>query len=120
MLDNQRETLLKEYLNVVLLVDYLQDKYQNIILWGRLMGATNSLMYTLKHQNIHCLILDSPFIDLEEIIINLIKDKLDTPNLINKGLFEIIKSMAYYQQNNQDGFYNYFNFLFLQSKYDNV
>ncbi|CAD8212097.1 unnamed protein product [Paramecium pentaurelia] len=82
---------LNEQLNVVFLVDYLQDKYQNIILWGRSMGATTALMYALKHQNIHCLILDSPFIALEEVILNLIKDKLGTPDLINKGLFEIIK-----------------------------
>lgn len=51
------------------------------------MGATTALMYAIKHQNICCLILDSPFIVLEDVILNIIKDKLGTPDLINKGLF---------------------------------
>ncbi|CAK67214.1 unnamed protein product (macronuclear) [Paramecium tetraurelia] len=82
---------LNEQLNVVLLVDFLLGKYSNIILWGRSMGATTALMYALKHQKTSCMILDSPFIALEEVILNLIKDKLGTPDLINMGLLEILK-----------------------------
>ncbi|CAD8127494.1 unnamed protein product [Paramecium sonneborni] len=82
---------LNEQLNVILLVDYLSSKYQNIILWGRSMGATTALMYAIKYQNITCIILDSPFYTLDDVILNLIKQKLHTPNLINKGLLEILK-----------------------------
>lgn len=57
------------------------------------MGATTALMYALKNYNIKCLILDSPFLILEDVVINLIKLKLHTPNIINKGLYELIKSI---------------------------
>lgn len=57
------------------------------------MGATTALMYSLKNPTIKCLVLDSPFITLEDVILNLIKSKLHTPDLINKGLYELISSM---------------------------
>lgn len=49
-------------------------------------------MYTLKNQNIKSLVLDSPFITLDDVILNLIKQKLHTPDIINKGLYELISS----------------------------
>ncbi|CAD8211493.1 unnamed protein product [Paramecium octaurelia] len=69
---------LDEQLNVVLLVDFSQGKYSNINLWGEKMGTNTALLYALKHQKLICMILDSPFISLEEVNLNLIKDKLGT------------------------------------------
>lgn len=37
------------------------------------MGATTAIMYTLKNQNIKSLVLDSPFVTLDDVIVNLIK-----------------------------------------------
>lgn len=45
--------------------------------------------------NIRCLVLDSPFLVLEDVVINLIKLKLHTPDIINKGLYELIRSIIY-------------------------
>ncbi|CAK94345.1 unnamed protein product (macronuclear) [Paramecium tetraurelia] len=82
---------LKEEENVALVIRHLKEKYFHIILWGRSMGATTALMYTQKNQNIKCLVLDSPFLVLEDVVINLIKLKLHTPDIINKGLYELIR-----------------------------
>lgn len=57
------------------------------------MGATTALIYAQKNENIKCLVLDSPFLVLEDVMINLIKLKLHTPNIINKGLYELLKSI---------------------------
>ncbi|CAD8127851.1 unnamed protein product [Paramecium sonneborni] len=82
---------LKEVENTALVIKYLKQKYFHIILWGRSMGASTALMYTQNNTNIKCLILDSPFLILEDVVLNLIKLKLHTPDIINKGLYELIR-----------------------------
>ena len=46
----------------------------SFILWGRSMGATTALLYCTKYKDLRIqgLILDSPFHDLNKIIIKLI------------------------------------------------
>ncbi|CAD8182542.1 unnamed protein product [Paramecium octaurelia] len=82
---------LKEEENIAVVVRHLKEKYLHVILWGRSMGATTALMYTQKNENIKCLVLDSPFLVLEDVVINLIKLKLHTPDIINKGLYLLIR-----------------------------
>lgn len=64
---------LKEEENVRVLSGYLKHKYRKIVLWGRSMGATTALMYCSRNKDIECLILDSPFLKLEDVIIKLIE-----------------------------------------------
>ena len=57
------------------IIKYINDKIfqePNIILWGRSMGAVTSINYLAKNKffsnRIKVAVLDSPFINLKEVI----------------------------------------------------
>jgi len=66
---------MKEKHDLDAVIEYLSVRYQSIILWGRSMGATTALLYMLnfKCKNIKALVLDSPFNNLNDVIINMIQ-----------------------------------------------
>jgi dienelactone hydrolase len=43
------------------------NSVSSIGLWGRSMGAVTSLMYVDKNPEIACIVLDSPFSNLEKL-----------------------------------------------------
>ncbi|CAD8182580.1 unnamed protein product [Paramecium pentaurelia] len=84
-LDSPNETLqLLEKENIALVIQFLKEKYFHIILWGRSIGATTALMYTQKKQSIF---------NFGRCNHKFNKTKLRTPNIINKGLYELIRSI---------------------------
>jgi hypothetical protein len=60
--------------DVTALVDYLwgTKRVSRIGLWGRSMGAATSIMYTSMDTSISGIVVDSPFVSLEELIQELV------------------------------------------------
>lgn len=63
-----------------------------VTLWGRSMGAVTAILYTEKHQEeITSLVLDSPFSDLYQLLLEIGKREYSLPSLI-MGI--VIKMLA--------------------------
>ena len=61
----------KEARDIGSVVDYVRDRFKvkKVALWGRSMGASLAMMYTSLHpRHIFCLILDTPFRRLREVL----------------------------------------------------
>ena len=60
------------------------NKNANFILWGRSMGAVTIMRYLMErnHQNVLVSVLDSPFLDVEEVICQMANQKLGFPKIL--------------------------------------
>ncbi|KAL3799810.1 hypothetical protein HJC23_010460 [Cyclotella cryptica] len=68
----------------------------SIALWGRSMGAATALMYASRDPTISCMILDSPFTDLqrlsEEIVEKGRRQGVAVPNIVLQMVMRMLKS----------------------------
>lgn len=60
------------------------------------MGATTALLYCAAFESsiIKGLVLDSPFVDLGKVAINMIRSKIALPDLLCRGVYEYFKSTS--------------------------
>lgn len=80
------------------IVKFLRNTRQvsSIALWGRSMGAATALMYASRDPTIACMVLDSPFTDLQRLIEEMVekgrKHGVIVPNLILNVVMRLIKN----------------------------
>jgi len=55
--------------------------FKKFMLWGRSMGATSALLYTIKYQpkDITLLLLDSPFYSFSSIAFDIANKNINAP-----------------------------------------
>ncbi|KAL7516168.1 hypothetical protein ACHAWX_001212, partial [Stephanocyclus meneghinianus] len=80
------------------IIRYLRSSGQvsSIALWGRSMGAATALMYASRDPTISCMILDSPFTDLqrlsEEIVEKGRRQGVAVPNIVLQMVMRMLKN----------------------------
>ncbi|CAD8151649.1 unnamed protein product [Paramecium octaurelia] len=75
-------------------INHFQSSYKQIILWGRSMGSAVALQYMQKFNNILIkgMILDSPFVCLLDVILQMASSKTKIPNFILKSLSTFVSN----------------------------
>ena len=89
---------LYEQLDVDALVNYLIKKknIQQIVLWGRSMGAVTALLYVQKHfEKISAIVWDSGFSNLNLLAEEISVLKTGLPKFIIKGILSLIKKTIF-------------------------
>lgn len=61
------------------------------MLWGRSMGAATAILYAAKYQDIDGLILDSPFSDLEQLIMEIADTQISLPQFVVRYCVENVR-----------------------------
>ena len=76
----------KIFVNVILSRDFILNflkrrGFNKFVLWGRSMGATSALLYTIKYKpkNIILLVLDSAFYSFESIAFDIANKHVKAP-----------------------------------------
>ncbi|EGR33097.1 hypothetical protein IMG5_061800, partial [Ichthyophthirius multifiliis] len=88
--------------DVEIIINYIKEvkKIPYISLWGRSMGAVTALLYSQKFpQNINCMAVDSPFLNIKSAGINIIKQKIDLPEFLLGRVMEFVRGQI---KNNLD------------------
>jgi pimeloyl-ACP methyl ester carboxylesterase len=79
-------------------IRYLRNTKQvsTIALWGRSMGAATALMYASRDPTVSCMILDSPFTDLQRLIEEMVdrgrRQGVNIPNWVLQVVMRLIKN----------------------------
>ncbi|CAK73071.1 unnamed protein product (macronuclear) [Paramecium tetraurelia] len=75
-------------------INHFKSSYKQIILWGRSMGSAVALQYMQKFNNILIkgMILDSPFVCLLDVILQMASSKTKIPNFILKSLSTFVSN----------------------------
>lgn len=83
--------------DVALILDYMRNRMflENIVIWGRSMGATTALLYDYK---VSFLILDSPFYSLRNLIEEMGKEQMDMPYILIKPLVLLLNTLIRRQE----------------------
>jgi pimeloyl-ACP methyl ester carboxylesterase len=79
--------------DIKVVVDYLMSagSVSRVALWGRSMGAVSSVMYASRDPRIACLVLDSLFTSLKELIGDLSKTYKYVPNALISYFIEKVR-----------------------------
>ncbi|EGR31913.1 hypothetical protein IMG5_099930 [Ichthyophthirius multifiliis] len=79
------------------------EKIQNIILWGRSMGAVTNFIYLSKNNSfkkfIKCLIFDSGFANLNQLVLDLAKQKTKIPSFLIDTALSFVKNQIKQKSN---------------------
>ncbi|CAD8087348.1 unnamed protein product [Paramecium sonneborni] len=75
-------------------ITHFQSSYKQIILWGRSMGSAVAIQYMQKFNNqlIKGMILDSPFVCLLDVILQMASNRTNIPNFILKTLSTFVSN----------------------------
>ncbi|CAD8081056.1 unnamed protein product [Paramecium sonneborni] len=75
-------------------ITHFQSSYKQIILWGRSMGSAIAIQYMQKFNNqlIKGMILDSPFVCLLDVILQMASNRTKIPNFILKSLSTFVSN----------------------------
>ncbi|CAD8173186.1 unnamed protein product [Paramecium octaurelia] len=76
------------------IITHFQSSYKQIILWGRSMGSAVAIQYMQKFNNliIKGMILDSPFVCLLDVILQMASSRTKIPNFILKSLSTFVSN----------------------------
>lgn len=89
---------IKEANDIASVTKYIHESFQprNVALWGRSMGAVSTILFARLPENqkqISCLVLDSPFTNIEKLAEDVVKSKHYVPSfLIRCGLCCCVRS----------------------------
>ncbi|CCW67952.1 unnamed protein product [Phytomonas sp. Hart1] len=80
-------------------VEYLRkqvEEVSSIAIWGRSMGAVTAIMYAAGDPSINCIVCDSPFSSLKELIDDLVTEHTESvscciPNFCKRGAVNVIR-----------------------------
>ncbi|CAD8067241.1 unnamed protein product [Paramecium primaurelia] len=75
-------------------ITHFQSSYKQIILWGRSMGSAIAIQYMQRFNNliIKGMILDSPFVCLLDVILQMASSRTKIPNFILKSLSTFVSN----------------------------
>ncbi|CAD8049687.1 unnamed protein product [Paramecium primaurelia] len=92
----------REIYDLQTVITHISQYVKTIILWGRSMGSVVALLYMQQFQNVFvkCLILDSPFICLQDIVVQMASKRTKIPNFILNSLSSYVSD----EIKNQCGF----------------
>lgn len=78
--------------DLAVVVDYLRNTggVSLIGLWGRSMGAVTALMYSDSDPSIACMVLDSPFSNMEALARELAEKQSKVPGFLVSGAISMI------------------------------
>jgi pimeloyl-ACP methyl ester carboxylesterase len=77
-----------------LIVEHLRKerRVSTVGLWGRSMGAVTSLLHGDRDPSIAGMVLDSPFADMKQLVMELAKTHTKIPGFLVSGAMKLVKS----------------------------
>ncbi|CAD8048829.1 unnamed protein product [Paramecium sonneborni] len=92
----------REIYDLQTVITHITQYAKTIVLWGRSMGSVVALLYMQQFKNlfVKCLVLDSPFICLQDIVVQMASKRTKIPNFILNSLSSYVSD----EIKNQCGF----------------